>query len=221
MYAIVLSAALAAVGVSQPVEVLERWDGMVADETAKTVVGPGDFVADSKTFASLWKAWRPDEPAPSVDFARHLVLVGVVPGPNRVLLQPMVDEAGGVSFVVGGTKRAGPGFGYALVKIARADVVAVNGKPIAAANKAEGRNVKLVGIVHTGRIAIGGETTGVTITTDDGEFELDALGDAALAKRLGELDGKRATVEGRLTIRAGVEVPERRIVEVTRIDPAG
>jgi hypothetical protein len=221
MNAFVLSAALAVLAATRPVEVSERWDGMVADEGATTVVVPADFIVDAKTFASLWKAWRPDEPVPSIDFARHLVLVGVVPGPNRVLLEPVVDEKGRVTFVVGGTKRGGPGFGYALVKISRAHVISVNGKPIGAADDAGGRKVKIVGIVHAGRIAVGGETTGVTITTDEGEFELDSRAEPALAKRLAELDGKRATVEGRLMIRAGVEVGRRRIVEVTRIDPAG
>jgi len=214
MHAFLLAAVLVA---TKPVDVIDRWDGMIAEETAKTVVGPGDFVADANSFASFWKAWRPSEAVPSVDFASDLVLVGIVPGPNRVLLEPVVDDAGRVSFMVGGTKRGGPGFGYALVRIRRAGVMSVNDKPIAAAGEADGTNVKVIGVVRTGLVAVGGETTGMTITTDSGTYELDTHGDVDLARRLQQLDGKRAAAEGRLSIKIGVEVSQRRIIEVSRI----
>jgi hypothetical protein len=219
MNAILFPALLTLVTATGPVEVVERWDGIVADEALKIFVIPGDFIVDETNFAATWKGWRAGEPVPTVDFARHLILVGVVPGPNRVLLEPTLDERGDVAFTVGGTKKAGPGFGYALVKIARTGVKTVNGKPIAA-GQAAGKTIQVTGTVHTGRIVIGGETTGVVIETAEGEYELDARANPELAKQLDKLNGKRAVVEGRLTIKRGVEVRERRIIEVAKVEAA-
>jgi hypothetical protein len=71
------------------------------------------------------------------------------------------------------------------------------------------------GILKTGIVAIGGETTGVTLATDnDGVFELD-FGRSERLQRLSEkLNGKKVTVMGDYKPRPGVEVKERRIILV-------
>jgi hypothetical protein len=71
------------------------------------------------------------------------------------------------------------------------------------------------GRVETGVMAIGGETTGTRLVTDDTVFELSASG--AVAARLRELSGQPVTVRGRLRVRPGVEIGERRIITVTEI----
>ena len=71
--------------------------------------------------------------------------------------------------------------------------------------------VELIGKLHAGRLAVGGETTGATLKAQDGtSYEL-LLRDAQLAKRL---DGKQVRVTGRLRTARGVEAPVRRIVDV-------
>jgi hypothetical protein len=71
------------------------------------------------------------------------------------------------------------------------------------------------GHVETGVMAIGAETTGTRLRTDAAGFDLSATG--AIAARLQERSGQQVTVRGRLRVRPGVEIAERRIVTVTEI----
>lgn len=80
--------------------------------------------------------------------------------------------------------------------------------------------VAVVGKLQTGIFAIGGETTGTTITANGITWELD-LGRNAESRKIAEqLNGKKAFVQGRLERRGGVEIKERWIVTVTEIKPA-
>lgn len=81
--------------------------------------------------------------------------------------------------------------------------------------------IEVTGKVETGIMAIGGETTGTTITTEDKKsYELDLHGDKALIKAADGLNGKQAVVKGKLTVKAGVEIAERRIIRVETIAAA-
>lgn len=78
----------------------------------------------------------------------------------------------------------------------------------------------ITGKLATGIMAIGGESTGVTITTAQRQtYELD-IKDAALKRTAEGLDGKDVTVTGTLTIKAGVEIAQRRIITVTTLEAA-
>jgi hypothetical protein len=70
------------------------------------------------------------------------------------------------------------------------------------------------GTVRTGLMAIGGETTGIVLTTRAGEYELDVRGDREAAAKLEVLNGKEIIVTGDYRPRRGVEVKERRIIIV-------
>ena len=80
----------------------------------------------------------------------------------------------------------------------------------------DAKRVELQGTLRTGINAIGGETTGTIIETKAGVFELD-LRTKELRQKAGMLDGKEVCVEGTLTIRKGVEVPERKIINVSKL----
>jgi hypothetical protein len=71
------------------------------------------------------------------------------------------------------------------------------------------------GRVETGVMAIGGETTGTRLVSDKTTLDLSATG--ALAARLRELSGQSVTLRGRLRVRPGIEMRERRIITVTEI----
>jgi hypothetical protein len=75
--------------------------------------------------------------------------------------------------------------------------------------------VTVVGTLRTGLVAIGGETTGTTITAKGVKWELDFGKNAELRAAAEKLDGKQVTVTGTLERRAGVEIKERWIVTVT------
>jgi hypothetical protein len=71
------------------------------------------------------------------------------------------------------------------------------------------------GTLSTGTVTIGGETTGITLKTEHGIYELSMIGE--LARKAQGLDGKNVHVIGTLQVVAGVEVKERRIVAVNSL----
>lgn len=81
----------------------------------------------------------------------------------------------------------------------------------------ESVTVTVVGTLRTGVVAIGGETTGATITANRITWELDFGKDAELRAAAEKLDGKRVTVTGTLERRTAVEIKERWIVVVTNL----
>lgn len=93
---------------------------------------------------------------------------------------------------------------------------------LAAANPPadESISVTVVGKLRTAIVAIGGETTGTTITAKGVTWELDFGNNADLRKAADILDGKKVKVRGTLEHRAGVEVKERWIVTVADLQAA-
>jgi hypothetical protein len=88
-----------------------------------------------------------------------------------------------------------------------------------AAGGAWAKDVDYSGVIKTGVVAIGGETTGTTLDVagSNEHYELDLHGDAALIKQAGNLSSKQVTVSGYLTTKKGVEIAERKIIVVTSI----
>jgi hypothetical protein len=72
------------------------------------------------------------------------------------------------------------------------------------------------GKLETGIVAVGGETTGIVLTTKDGALELD-IKDKELLKKADSLNGKVVIITGTLAIKPGVEVKIRHIVTVDSI----
>lgn len=104
--------------------------GKIADASLEKLAPKSGFITDAKTFAKLWKSWRPGEALPEVDFSKDMVIIGTASGPNLVMFQPKLQEDGDLKYVVASTRMAGPGFGYRLVKMSREGIKTVNGKPI-------------------------------------------------------------------------------------------
>lgn len=71
------------------------------------------------------------------------------------------------------------------------------------------------GLVQAGLMAIGGETTGITLTTESAVYELRATG--AMLSTLSDLSGQRVTIRGLLSEISGVELRKRRIIDVQEI----
>ena len=80
---------------------------------------------------------------------------------------------------------------------------------------AGGEKFDAVGILSTGVFTIGGETTGVTLKTDHGTYELSLFGE--LARKAEAFEGKRVHVTGALRVLPGIEVQTRSIVAVTTL----
>jgi hypothetical protein len=83
----------------------------------------------------------------------------------------------------------------------------------------EGQPFDRTGKLRTGVVAIGGETTGVTLTAKRMTWELELTSDEQ--RELAEkLDGHKVRVRGTLRVRPGVEIKERRIVTVESLEEA-
>lgn len=80
--------------------------------------------------------------------------------------------------------------------------------------------VDLTGILRTGIAAVGGETTGIVIETKDARYELAFGKDQELRRKAEQFNGQAVTVTGTLEIRSGVEVKQRKIVTVSRLEAA-
>jgi hypothetical protein len=98
-------------------------------------------------------------------------------------------------------------------------VVCLVGLSAVAADK-EGKKVEMKGKLRTGIVAIGGETTGTIIETKDGTFELDFGKDKELRQKANKLKDKLVLVAGTLEVRKGVEVKERKIITVSKLQEA-
>jgi len=228
-----LASLLSSSAFAERVKPVDVWSGKIRDDSLRKLAPRSGFIADAGTWKKLWTAWRPDQKGPEVDFDKELVLVGTVPGPNLVLMRPTLSDDGNLRYILAGTKIAGPGFGYKLLRISSAGVTSVNGTPLNGKNGKKNGNgekngeikdsitVRVVGTLRTGIVAIGGETTGVTITAKGITWELDLGKNPRLRKLARKLHMKRVIVQGSLERRKGVEIKQRWIVTVTGLRPAG
>jgi hypothetical protein len=82
-------------------------------------------------------------------------------------------------------------------------------------------DVVVRGTLRTGIMAVGGETTGTTITARGATWELDLRGTPGLMQRAESLAGRRVVVTGSLEVRPGVERRQRSIVTVKTLEAAG
>lgn len=85
---------------------------------------------------------------------------------------------------------------------------------------AESTPVQVTGILLFGVKAPGGETTGITVTTNKGTYELDLGKNPGLYKLAAMLHGMEVHVAGKLWFLEGVKVPLRSIITVTSLKPA-
>ena len=197
----------------------EMWAGKIKDESLRDLAPKAGFIIDTKTWKTVWTAWRPNEKLPTVDFKKTVILVGTVPGPNLVIMKPKIDDGGDVRFIVAGTKIGGPGFGYKLIVVSRDGVKSVNGIAVGDTKPAQKDSIRVtvVGTLRIGIVAIGGETTGTTITAKGIAWELDFGKNSALQETVEQFNGKRVTVRGSLERRKGIEIKARWIVTVTDV----
>ena len=84
----------------------------------------------------------------------------------------------------------------------------------------ESIEVVVRGTLRTGMMAIGGETTGTTVTASGATWELDLGGNPKWKAQAESLGGKRVVVTGTLAVRPGVERRQRWILTVKSLEPA-
>ncbi len=80
--------------------------------------------------------------------------------------------------------------------------------------------VEIVGILNTGIVAIGGESTGTIIKVNNVTWELDLGGNAKFMELAEKLEGKKVLAKGAYRKVKGVEIKERHIVKVEELQEA-
>ena len=151
------------------VEPTGMWSGKVRDASLQRLAPRSGYIADAKTWKQLWTRWQPGQKLPQIDFANELVLVGTVPGPNLVMMQPTISADGRVNFIVAGTRMAGPGFGYKLIKISRKGGTTVNGNAVT--DEAQFPGDPFRGNCRTGRLSTDREDA-CALTTDGSRWTI-------------------------------------------------
>jgi hypothetical protein len=105
------------------------WAGVLPEENLRAAAPAGGVITDPKDFAALWEAWRPGEKQPEIDFAKTIIVVGTIDGPNRMFVS-LNNDAGNLKTQFGGTKVGGAGFGYLIAAVQRAGIDRVNDRPL-------------------------------------------------------------------------------------------
>lgn len=106
-----------------------------------------------------------------------------------------------------------------LAMIARKGINSVSGIPIGVG--ADSVQVTVIGVLKSGGVAIGGETTGTMITSKRITFEVDVTGDGDLEGAVRQNDGQRVILVGELDKKQGVERSDRWIIHATGIQRLG
>ena len=111
------------------VPILVSWGGEVKmelrEKPPKTI-----YIKDSDAWEALWKAWRPTEQIPPVNFDKAVVLVVAGENPNYVGVTPVVDVDGDLTMstrytLIGYINPSE--FRYLFALVSRAGVKSING----------------------------------------------------------------------------------------------
>jgi hypothetical protein len=121
---------------SVPEPGVERsWTGFIEDiPCAKSGAPPTGYITSSEDWQKLWKAWRPQEETPPVDFDKEIAFVAAFPNPDTdisflVSLTPAGDLSGGFGAHPIGYDHNWPGFAYSIVVMPRKGIKTYNGQP--------------------------------------------------------------------------------------------
>jgi hypothetical protein len=105
------------------------WAGVLPEEKLRAAAPAGGVITNPKDFEALWEAWRPGEKQPEIDFAKTVIIVGTIDGPNRMFVS-LSNDAGNLKTQFGGTKVGGAGFGYLIAAVQREGIDRVNDRPL-------------------------------------------------------------------------------------------
>jgi hypothetical protein len=172
---------------SEPVKILQSWEGKCRQSTLQSRAPRMDFISDATTWKYLWRSLIREDAVPKVDFATHLVLMAVMSGPNRLDLRPTITSRGEVRFIPSGTMVGGPGFGYRFDLIERKGIQSINGIPISQNGFI---NVRLIGKLNSRR----DETW--TVTAASTTWSLNFGRRPWLLEKLEEMNGKTVYLAG-------------------------
>jgi hypothetical protein len=118
------------------VSAVVTWQGS-AQRNLPVGFGPHEIkvISNARAFAERWKARRPKEEAPAVNFADYFAIEVIQPGGDYALLGLLLDERGKATLHGVGVQQAvdvPKGFGYTIAIFPRKGVKKVDGRDLPA-----------------------------------------------------------------------------------------
>lgn len=116
---------------TREIEPIRTWFGVLREAEKSKLAPPQRFLSDAAAFARLWRAWKPDDQVPPVDFRTHLVIV-VADDKMRIdRFRFRLSEEGDLSITLGAAASKSdpffPSFGMALIPRAGIRTIAGRG----------------------------------------------------------------------------------------------
>jgi hypothetical protein len=109
------------------VKLEKEWQGSIDDE-ALAKDAPA-VIADAKALEKLWRAWKIEGKAPTVDFKRKLIIITTTSG-SKLRLSASLDDKGNLEVLGMATRDLRPGFRYVITTVSREGVKTFNGKTL-------------------------------------------------------------------------------------------
>lgn len=134
-----LATAFAADDAPKKITPEKEWTGSVADQAlARTAPG---LITSNDAWKGLWTSWKLEGEAPTIDFAKSLVILNTTVG-SRLNLSMSLDAKGDLKALAMATRDLRPGFRYVLAQVSLAGVKSVNGKALGEEKAAAGSSIK-------------------------------------------------------------------------------
>jgi hypothetical protein len=106
-----------------------RWSGVVVDPNLEKEKPANLMIVNREDLAALWKAWKPKEQVPDIDFESYFVIVVTASKHTTFVVQITVEDDGDGSHltrILGGEKDI-EGFGYGMAVFRRDKVKKLGG----------------------------------------------------------------------------------------------
>lgn len=107
----------------------KEWHGLLVRETDTKLAPKAEYLNTNKAWQQLWKAWRPDEQVPVIDFAKQIVIVKLG-GMYPVRFQLKLTDKQDLTVKWHPLHPSKKGFGYGIAVVERGEIQIVNGKAI-------------------------------------------------------------------------------------------
>jgi predicted secreted protein len=109
----------------------ETIHGTVKNNALRTAAPDNGVITSEQQLQALLKTWGADNTSWTTDFAENFVFVQTVSGPNRIILDYRFEKTDrNLMVMVGSTRMAGPGFGWAMQAVRKDGIKQINGKPV-------------------------------------------------------------------------------------------
>lgn len=107
------------------------WFGVVKDAAKRKLAPRERFLTEAREFEKLWRAWKPDDRTPEVDFSQNVVIVDTE---DKGKIDQMVfhlNDKGDLAIIVGfADAKDFPGFSFGFAQVPRTGIKSIESRPL-------------------------------------------------------------------------------------------